>query len=77
MIRHPVTNVNTSPPTQGQKHILLRKTATSAAQILPLNTTTQGNSTNNQQGKHTFAYLGTLIKPNKAREPVVISPGIK
>ncbi|KAK0089357.1 hypothetical protein PV325_007702 [Microctonus aethiopoides] len=75
VIRHPVTNVNTSPPTQGQKHILLRKTASSAAQILPLNTTTQGNSTNNQQGKHTFAYLGTLIKPNKAREPVVISPG--
>lgn len=66
--------MSTSATPQAQKHILLRKSNTSTAQIVPLNTT-QGNQTNAQAGKHTFAYLGTLIKPNKSRESVVIPAG--
>ncbi|KAK2587825.1 hypothetical protein KPH14_003926 [Odynerus spinipes] len=74
VIHRPVNTVNTSNAAQGQKHILLRKSNTSTAQIVPLNTS-QGNQTNAQSGKHTFAYLGTLIKPNKSRESVVIPAG--
>lgn len=66
--------MNSTNAAQGQKHILLRKSNTSTAQIVPLNTS-QGNQTNAQSGKHTFAYLGTLIKPNKSRESVVIPAG--
>ncbi|XP_039307528.1 lethal(3)malignant brain tumor-like protein 3 isoform X3 [Solenopsis invicta] len=71
--RSPINTVSTAATSQAQKHILLRK-STSTAQIVPLNTT-QGNQTNAQVGKHTFAYLGTLIKPNKSRESVVIPAG--
>ncbi|XP_018398877.1 PREDICTED: lethal(3)malignant brain tumor-like protein 3 [Cyphomyrmex costatus] len=73
VIHRPINTVSTTATSQAQKHILLRK-STSTAQILPLNTT-QGNQTNAQVGKHTFAYLGTLIKPNKSRESVVIPAG--
>ncbi|KAG5326812.1 LMBL3 protein, partial [Acromyrmex heyeri] len=73
VIHRPINTVSTAATSQTQKHILLRK-STSTAQILPLNTT-QGNQTNAQVGKHTFAYLGTLIKPNKSRESVVIPAG--
>ncbi|XP_018348159.1 PREDICTED: lethal(3)malignant brain tumor-like protein 3 [Trachymyrmex septentrionalis] len=73
VIHRPINTVSTAATSQAQKHILLRK-STSTAQILPLNTT-QGNQTNAQVGKHTFAYLGTLIKPNKSRESVVIPAG--
>nr|XP_050851740.1 lethal(3)malignant brain tumor-like protein 3 isoform X1 [Vespula vulgaris] len=74
VIHRPVNTVNTTNAAQGQKHILLRKSNTSTAQIVPLNTS-QSNQTNPQSGKHTFAYLGTLIKPNKSRESVVIPAG--
>ncbi|XP_066588878.1 lethal(3)malignant brain tumor-like protein 3 isoform X2 [Prorops nasuta] len=74
VIHRPISSANTTAPAQGQKHIVLRKSHTSTAQILPLNTT-QGNQTQTQAGKHTFAYLGTLIKPNKSRESVVIPAG--
>ncbi|XP_043500389.1 lethal(3)malignant brain tumor-like protein 1 isoform X1 [Polistes fuscatus] len=74
VIHRPVNTVNTTNTAQGQKHILLRKSNTSTAQIVPLNAS-QGNQTNSQSGKHTFAYLGTLIKPNKSRESVVIPAG--
>ncbi|XP_024880512.1 lethal(3)malignant brain tumor-like protein 3 isoform X2 [Temnothorax curvispinosus] len=73
VIHRPINTVSTAATSQAQKHILLRK-STSTAQIVPLNTT-QGNQTNAQVGKHTFAYLGTLIKPNKSRESVVIPAG--
>jgi len=72
VIHRPINTVSTATTSQAQKHILLRK-STSTAQIVPLNTT-QGNQAN-QVGKHTFAYLGTLIKPNKSRESVVIPAG--
>ncbi|XP_011698405.1 PREDICTED: lethal(3)malignant brain tumor-like protein 3 isoform X3 [Wasmannia auropunctata] len=73
VIHRPINTVSTATPSQAQKHILLRK-STSTAQIVPLNTT-QGNQTNAQVGKHTFAYLGAFIKPNKSRESVVIPAG--
>ncbi|KAL0105487.1 hypothetical protein PUN28_016865 [Cardiocondyla obscurior] len=73
VIHRPINSVSTAASSQAQKHILLRK-STSTAQIVPLNTT-QGNQSNTQVGKHTFAYLGTLIKPNKSRESVVIPAG--
>ncbi|KAL6266334.1 hypothetical protein P5V15_003189 [Pogonomyrmex californicus] len=73
VIHRPINTVSTAANSQAQKHILLRKSS-STAQILPLNTT-QGSQTNAQVGKHTFAYLGTLIKPNKTRESVVIPAG--
>lgn len=73
VIHRPISTVSTAAPSQAQKHILLRK-STSTAQIVPLNTT-QGNQTTAQVGKHAFAYLGTLIKPNKSRESVVIPAG--
>ncbi|XP_076291350.1 lethal (3) malignant brain tumor isoform X3 [Lasioglossum baleicum] len=71
VIHRPINTVSTTTTSQGQKHILLRKSNTSTAQIVPLSSS-QGNQTTAQAGKHTFAYLGTLIKPNKARESVVI-----
>ncbi|XP_017878427.1 lethal(3)malignant brain tumor-like protein 3 isoform X2 [Ceratina calcarata] len=74
VIHRPINTVSTTATTQGQKHILLRKSNTSTAQILPLSPS-QGNQTNAQAGKHTFAYLGTLIKPNKSRESVVFPAG--
>ncbi|XP_043506914.1 lethal(3)malignant brain tumor-like protein 3 isoform X3 [Frieseomelitta varia] len=74
VIHRPINTVSTTTTSQGQKHILLRKSNTSTAQIVPLSTS-QGNQTNAQAGKHTFAYLGTLIKPNKSRESVVIPAG--
>lgn len=74
VIHRPINTVSTTATPQAQKHILLRKSNTSTAQIVPLNTT-QGSQTNAQVGKHTFAYLGTLIKPNKSRESVVIPAG--
>ncbi|XP_012227520.1 lethal(3)malignant brain tumor-like protein 3 isoform X2 [Linepithema humile] len=74
VIHRPINTVSTTATPQTQKHILLRKSNTSTAQIVPLNTT-QGSQTNAQVGKHTFAYLGTLIKPNKSRESVVIPAG--
>lgn len=73
VIHRPINTVNTVATSQSQKHIVLRK-STSTAQIVPLSTT-QGSQTNAQVGKHTFAYLGTLIKPNKSRESVVIPAG--
>ncbi|XP_011304993.1 lethal(3)malignant brain tumor-like protein 3 isoform X2 [Fopius arisanus] len=75
VIRHPIGNVNTAPQNQGQKHILLRKPNTPNAQILPLNSAGTGAATQSSSGKHTFAYLGTFIKPNKTRESVVIPAG--
>jgi len=75
VIHRPINTVNTTATPQAQKHILLRKSNTSTAQIVPLNTN-QGSQTNAQVGKHTFAYLGTLIKPNKSRESVVIPAGM-
>ncbi|XP_053998897.1 lethal(3)malignant brain tumor-like protein 3 isoform X1 [Hylaeus anthracinus] len=74
VIHRPINTVSTTTTSQGQKHILLRKSNASTAQIVPLSTS-QGNQTNAQAGKHTFAYLGTLIKPNKSRESVVIPAG--
>ncbi|XP_076291349.1 lethal (3) malignant brain tumor isoform X2 [Lasioglossum baleicum] len=74
VIHRPINTVSTTTTSQGQKHILLRKSNTSTAQIVPLSSS-QGNQTTAQAGKHTFAYLGTLIKPNKARESVVIPAG--
>ncbi|XP_015605314.1 lethal(3)malignant brain tumor-like protein 3 isoform X2 [Cephus cinctus] len=74
VIHRPISSGNTTATTQGQKHILLRKSNTSTAQIVPLNTS-QGTQAHAQAGKHTFAYLGTLIKPNKSRESVVIPAG--
>lgn len=74
VIHRPMNSVSSASTTQPQKHILLRKSTTSTAQIVPLNTN-QGNQSNAQTGKHTFAYLGTLIKPNKSRESVVIPAG--
>ncbi|XP_076393048.1 lethal (3) malignant brain tumor isoform X3 [Megachile rotundata] len=74
VIHRPINTVSTTTTSQGQKHILLRKSNTSTAQIVPLSTS-QGNQSNTQAGKHTFAYLGTLIKPNKSRESVVIPAG--
>ncbi|KMQ94309.1 lethal malignant brain tumor-like 3 protein [Lasius niger] len=73
VIHRPINTVSTVATSQSQKHIVLRK-STSTAQIVPLSTT-QGSQTNAQVGKHTFAYLGTLIKPNKSRESVVIPAG--
>ncbi|XP_031835752.1 lethal (3) malignant brain tumor isoform X2 [Nomia melanderi] len=74
VIHRPINTVSTTATSQGQKHILLRKSNASTAQIVPLSSS-QGNQTNAQAGKHTFAYLGTLIKPNKSRESVVIPAG--
>ncbi|XP_029049038.2 lethal(3)malignant brain tumor-like protein 3 isoform X1 [Osmia bicornis bicornis] len=74
VIHRPINTVSTTTTSQGQKHILLRKSNTSTAQIVPLSAS-QGNQSNAQAGKHTFAYLGTLIKPNKSRESVVIPAG--
>ncbi|XP_076647898.1 lethal (3) malignant brain tumor isoform X3 [Halictus rubicundus] len=71
VIHRPINTVSTTATSQGQKHILLRKSNASTAQIVPLSSS-QGNQTTAQAGKHTFAYLGTLIKPNKSRESVVI-----
>ncbi|XP_015437327.1 PREDICTED: lethal(3)malignant brain tumor-like protein 3 isoform X1 [Dufourea novaeangliae] len=73
VIHRPINTVSTTATSQGQKHILLRKSNVSTAQIVPLSSS-QGNQNNAQTGKHTFAYLGTLIKPNKSRDSVVI-PG--
>ncbi|XP_015121178.1 lethal(3)malignant brain tumor-like protein 3 isoform X2 [Diachasma alloeum] len=79
VIRHPnvIGNVSAAPQSQGQKHILLRGPNTSNAQILPLNSATPGAvaPAGAPGGKHAFAYLGTLIKPNKTRESVVIPAG--
>ncbi|XP_076647901.1 lethal (3) malignant brain tumor isoform X6 [Halictus rubicundus] len=74
VIHRPINTVSTTATSQGQKHILLRKSNASTAQIVPLSSS-QGNQTTAQAGKHTFAYLGTLIKPNKSRESVVIPAG--
>lgn len=74
VIHRPINTVSTAASSQAQKHILLRKSNTSTAQIVPLSTN-QGSQSNAQVGKHTFAYLGTLIKPNKSRESVVIPAG--
>ncbi|XP_014468814.1 PREDICTED: lethal(3)malignant brain tumor-like protein 3 isoform X1 [Dinoponera quadriceps] len=74
VIHRPMNSVSSTTTPQAQKHILLRKSATSTAQIVPLNTN-QSSQSNAQTGKHTFAYLGTLIKPNKSRESVVIPAG--
>ncbi|XP_046424366.1 lethal(3)malignant brain tumor-like protein 3 isoform X2 [Neodiprion virginianus] len=70
----PITTLSTSSSNQSQKHIVLRKTNTTTAQIVPLQTT-QGSQPHAQAGKHTFAYLSNLIKPNKSRETVVIPAG--
>lgn len=72
IVIHRPVNATVSTVPQGQKHILLRKPKASAAQIMPANSS-QGSQT--QAGKHAFAYLGTLIKPNKSRESVVIPTG--
>ncbi|XP_033219397.1 lethal(3)malignant brain tumor-like protein 3 isoform X3 [Belonocnema kinseyi] len=73
VIHRPITSV-AATNNQGQKHILVRRSNTPTAQIVPLNTS-QGSQTHAQAGKHTFAYLGTIIKPNKTRESVVIPAG--
>ncbi|XP_043269397.1 lethal(3)malignant brain tumor-like protein 3 isoform X2 [Venturia canescens] len=70
VIHRPLSGVGGTTTSQGQKHILLRKSNASTAQIVPLNSP-QGNSSHAQTGKHTFAYLGTIIKPNKQRDSVV------
>ncbi|XP_063975981.1 lethal(3)malignant brain tumor-like protein 3 isoform X2 [Diachasmimorpha longicaudata] len=79
VIRHPnvIGNVNATTQSQGQKHILLRGPNTSNAQILPLTNATPGAvaPAGSPGGKHAFAYLGTLIKPNKNRDSVVIPAG--
>lgn len=74
VIHRPIGSVGATAPPPGQKHILLRKSNASTAQIVPLNTS-QSNSSHAQPGKHTFAYLGTIIKPNKPRDSVVFPPG--
>ncbi|XP_012282792.1 lethal(3)malignant brain tumor-like protein 3 isoform X2 [Orussus abietinus] len=74
VIHRQINTVGSTTNNQGQKHILLRKSNASTAQIVPLNTS-QVTQTHSQAGKHTFAYLGTLIKPNKSRESVVIPAG--
>ena len=74
VIHRPLNTVNTATNNHNQKHILVRKSNTSTAQIVPINTS-QANQTPAQAGKHTFAYLGTIIKQNKTRDPVVIPTG--
>ncbi|XP_020278016.1 lethal(3)malignant brain tumor-like protein 3 isoform X2 [Pseudomyrmex gracilis] len=73
VIHRPINTVNTAVTAQTQKHILFRKSNTSTAQIVPLNSN-QGNQVN-ASGKHTIAYVGTFLKSNKSRESVVIPAG--
>lgn len=72
LIHRSLNSVGTTTNNSGQNRILVRQTNAPTAQIVPLNNS-QRNQTNAQGGKHAFAYLGTIIKPNKNREPVVIS----
>lgn len=72
LIHRSLNSVGTTTNNSGQNRILVRQTNTPTAQIVPLNPS-QGNQTNAHAGKHSFAYLGTIIKSNKNREPVVIS----
>ncbi|XP_011496871.1 PREDICTED: lethal(3)malignant brain tumor-like protein 3 isoform X2 [Ceratosolen solmsi marchali] len=74
-IRRQVNSGLSSPSaTQTQKHILVRKSNASGAQIMPLGTSQDSQAHTQAGGKSGIAYLGTIIKP-KPRESVVIPAG--
>jgi hypothetical protein len=66
--------LNSPSATQTQKHILVRKSNASGAQIMPLGTSQDSQAHTQAGGKSGIAYLGTIIKP-KPRESVVIPTG--
>ncbi|XP_020712241.2 lethal(3)malignant brain tumor-like protein 3 isoform X2 [Athalia rosae] len=75
VIHRPITTLSSTTSNLPQKHIVLRKSTATTAQILPM-PSSQGTQSHPPTGKHAFAYLSNLIKPNKSREPVILPAGV-
>lgn len=71
-IHRQVKTVPTAPAAQVQKHILVRKSNASGAQIMPLGTSQESQVQTQAGGKSGIAYLKRIIKP---QETVVIPAG--